>query len=182
MPTNMTLAMLREHLHSKADERLLHYVAANAHKVLYISLDQFCERAEIGMDEAMHFFRAFNAESFVAFKYILRKCLYYEVTDRGVAKRSLSSLMDENIRFELHNLTSFCADLDCGKVEQLARDVWAASEVDLFCAGSTRPLGFTLQRYLSILKIPHRLFGPSEDPATLEQLSASGLVIVFGFA
>ena len=182
MPTNMTIAMLREHLHGDVDEHLLHYVAANAHKVLYISLEQLCDRTETTMAEAMDFFRAFDAKSFVAFKYILRKCLYYEVTDRGVAKRPLSSLLDENIRFEMHNLITFASTLDCNKVEQLARDIWAAPEVNLFCAGSTRPLGATLQRYLSILHIPHRLFGPSENPETLEQLPASGLVIVFGFA
>ena len=67
MPTNMTIAMLREHLHGDVDEHLLHYVAANAHKVLYISLEQLCDRTETTMAEAMDFFRAFDAKSFVAF-------------------------------------------------------------------------------------------------------------------
>lgn len=182
MPANMTLAMLREHLRGEVDERLLRYVAANAHKVLYISLEQLCERADITMTEAVDFLHAFDAKSFVAFKYILRKCLYYESTDRGMVKRSLPSLLDECVRFELHNLIEFSSSIDYDRVDRLARDVWAATEVNAFCAGATRPLGYTLQRYLTNLKIPCHLFGHREKPEVLEQLSPDGLVIVFGFA
>ena len=182
MPSNMTLAMLREHLHGQADEVLLRYVAANAHKVLYLAMDQLCERANISEEQAMAFFRAFNAESFVAFKYILRKCLYYESTEKGVVKRSLSSLSEESIRFDLSNLVNLSAALDYDLVERLAQDIWAAPEVDLFVTGPLRPLGNALSYYLSVLKIRSQLFGPKEDPYTLEVLSPSSVVIVFGFA
>lgn len=182
MPGNMTLAVLREHLHGEVDEKLLHYIAMNAHRVLYISFEQLCERTNISAEQAVAFFRAFNAESFVAFKYILRKCLYYELTDRGLAKRSLSSVLDESIRFELQNLVNFCASLDCDKVEQLAQDIWAAPEVDLFCAGPTQPLGYALSYNFTTLKIRSHLYGYREEPSTLETLSPSNLLIVFGFA
>jgi len=182
MPGNMTLAVLRDNLHGEVDETLLQYVAINAHKVLYISLEQLCERAAVSEEQVMEFFRAFNVVDFVAFKYILRKCLYYEATDRVIVKRSLSSLLDESIRFELHNLTSFCAGLDHDKVEQLARDIWASPEVTLFCAGPTLALGHALASNFTILKIRFHLFRTDDDTATLEALSPSNLLIVFGFA
>lgn len=182
MPGNMTLAVLREYLHGEADERLLQYIAMNAHKVLYISFEQLCERANISEEQATAFFHAFNAESFVAFKYILRKCLYYEATDKGLFKRSLSSLLDESIRFELHNLTSLCANLDYTKVEQLARDIWAAPEVSLLCAGPTLALGHALTSNFTMLKIRSHLYRVGDDAATLETLSPSNLLIVIGFA
>lgn len=182
MPGNMTLSVLREYLHGEVDEKLLHYIAMNAHKVLYISFEQLCERAAISEEQAMEFFRAFNAESFVAFKYILRKCLYYEATDRVIVKRSLSSLLDESIRFELHNLTSFCSGLDHDKVEQLAKDIWAAPEVSLLCAGPTLALGQALTSNFAMLKIRSHLYRAGDDTAALETLSPSNLLIVFGFA
>ena len=182
MPGNMTLAVLREYLHGDVDEKLLHYIAMNAHKVLYISFEQLCERTAISEEQAMDFFRAFNAESFVAFKYILRKCLYYEATDKGLFKRSIPSLLDESIRFELHNLTSFCAGLDHDKVEQLAKDIWAAPEVYLLCAGPTLALGHALTSNFTMLKIRSHLYRSGDDTAILETLSPSSLLIVFGFA
>lgn len=183
MPGNMTLAVLREYLRSDADENLLQYIAMNAHKVLYISLEQLCERANISEEQAMAFFRAFHAESFVAFKYILRKCLYYEATDKGLFKRSLSSLLDESVRFELHNLTSLCVNLDYTKVEQLARDIWDAPEVTLLCAGPTQALGHALVSSFTMLKIRFQLYHRYRDfEAELQTLSSSTLFIVFGFA
>ena len=180
MPTNMTLAMLREHLHGDVDEHLLHYVAANAHKVLYISLEQLCERAGITMAEAVNFFRAFGTNSFVAFKYILRKCLYYEVTDRGIAKRSLTSLSDESIRFSLQNLLQFSSNIAYDQIEQVAHEIQNAPEVDLLCAGPTQPLCVALGYQLKQMKIRSHIYlaNASEE---IETLSTDNLIIVFGF-
>ena len=65
MPGNMTLAVLRNELQGEVDETLLRYVATNAHKVLYISLEQLCERAAVSEEQVMEFFRAFNVVDFV---------------------------------------------------------------------------------------------------------------------
>ena len=132
MSANVTKRMLQEYLKSEVDERLLQYVAENAHEVLYILPEQLYEKAGIDESQAQAFFQAFGVDSFLAFKYILRKCLYYEVRDQKVEKRSLNSLADEVFRMELHNLTTMAARLDCEQVERLAEDILNASEVDLF--------------------------------------------------
>lgn len=182
MPGNMTLAVLREFLHSPADEKLLRYVATNAHKVLYISFEQLCERTGVSAEDAVAFFRAFNAESFVAFKYILRKCLYYELTERGLEKRPLSSVSDESIRFGLHNLIRFSSDIDYDQVERLAREIWAAPEVDMLCAGPTFPLGSAMEYQFTQLKIRSHIFSAKESVDVFDTLPTDNLVIVFGFA
>lgn len=182
MPGNMTLAVLRKFQQAPADEKLLRYVATNAHKVLYISFELLCERAGVSTEQAVAFFRAFNAESFVAFKYILRKCLYYELTERGLERRALSSISDESVRFSLHNLIQFSSTIDYDQVAQLAREIWAAPEVDMLCAGPTFPLGTAMGYQFKQFKIRSHIFSANESVDVFDTLPTDNLVIVFGFA
>ena len=182
MSGNKTKRMLREYLHGEVDERLLHYVAANAHEVLYILPEQLCEKARVSENQAQAFFQAFGVDNFLAFKYILRKCLYYEVHDQGVIKRSLSTIGDEVFRMELHNLTTLADTLDYDLVERLAEDILNTSAVNLYSGAAMRPIAKTLSRSLWLLNIPRREFeesnrGETSDPSAI---SSTDLVIVFG--
>lgn len=184
MASNSTKAMLRAHLKNAVDEDLLDYVAQNANKLLYITQEQFCQKACITSEQALSFFQAFGTDSFIAFKYILRKSLYYEATDLGVVKRPLWSLADESFHYELQNLTKMMATLDYEKIEQLAQDIWNASEVNIICFGSTKPLGFSLHRILEMFRIRTRLFlrGGKDDEPVLSAIDPTCLLIAFGFA
>ena len=182
MSANVTKRMLQEYLKSEVDERLLQYVAENAHEVLYILPEQLYEKAGIDESQAQAFFQAFGVDSFLAFKYILRKCLYYEVRDQKVEKRSLNSLADEVFRMELHNLTTMAARLDCEQVERLAEDILNASEVDLFYSAAMRPIAKNLYRMLNLMDVHPKefvKFGRTEFN-DLDSIPSSGLVIVFG--
>lgn len=182
MSGNMTLAMLREYIRGDADEKILTYVAVNAHKVLYMSLEKLCERLGITEEQAKTFFHAFGSDSFVAFKYILRKCLYYERTAQGAAKRSLSSLSDECVRFSLQNLLHFSSTLDCDKVEQLAKEIWNAPEVNLLYSNPMHPLASALNYQLRQMKIRSHEYSLKETPDIIDTLSPNNLIIVFGFS
>ena len=182
MSGNKTKRMLREYLHGEVDERLLHYVAANAHEVLYILPEQLCEKAGVSESQAQAFFQAFGVDNFLAFKYILRKCLYYEVHDQGVIKRSLSTIGDEVFRMELHNLTTLADTLDYDLVERLAEDILNTSAVNLYSGAAMRPIAKTLSHSLWLLNIPRREFEESNrgETSDLSAISSTDLVIVFG--
>ena len=182
MSGSMTKAVLRTYLTAESvDEELLHYVCINDHTVLYIGLEQLCE--DSGADEAriQAFLRAFGVDDFLAFKYILRKCLYHEATPQGVAKRSLNSLADETIRLEMQNLTAFASKLDTEKVEQLANDILAASQVTIFVRDAATPIASYMKRMLRLLRIAPTVYYEHSNytQEDLDDLKPSGLVIIF---
>lgn len=182
MAGNATKSVLRTYLiNNTVDEALLHYVSMNAHTVLYISQEHLCEQAHVTEAQAQAFFQAFGVDSFLAFKFILRKCLYHEVTDQGVVKRQLTSLADEVIRLEMHNLATFAAEIDHEKIDRLAEDILAASEVTVFVRTASTPIAVSLKNMLRLLKIPVKLYYENTvyDQDDLEAISASGLVIIF---
>lgn len=181
MAGNMTKSLLRTYLKESVDEELLHFVSMNVHKVLYLSLDLFCQEANIDEDQAQTFFQAFGVSNFIAFQYILRKCLYYELSDQGVTKRSLPSLADEVIRIEMQNLMTFASTLEYDKIDRLAEDILSASNVYILGDGAALPIANTLDMMLWVLKIPKKVFKLHDiyNQDVLNSLSPSGLVIIF---
>lgn len=185
MITESSKALLQSHLQEEVDETILNYVTANAngHRVLYMSLEQLCSNANIDEEQAFTFFRAFGVNSFLAFKRLLRDCLYCEKTELGVTSRSVASIADDVLRYEMQNLTELAASLDCTMVRRLAQDIRQAGEVIAIGRGSTEPYAHNLTRLLRQLGI--RAVQPSnqdlEDTAYLSTLDSSALVIVFGF-
>ena len=183
MAGNMTKAVLRTYLtQDTVDEKLLHYICMRAHTVLYLSLEQLCEDANVDEARMQAFFHAFGVGDFIAFKYILRKCLYYEVSDQKLTKRSLDSLSDEVIRMEMQNLASLSAELDTGKIDRLAEDILNASHVNIICRAGYKSTANALAHTLWLLKIPNRFWDEtsSYDPTQPEDFPPSSLVIVFG--
>lgn len=178
---NSIKKMLRTYLKADVDETLLNLVAMDAHEVLYTSQQLLCEKAGVDEAQLLAFFQAFEVDNFAAFKFILRKCLYYEAADHGVERRSPSSLADEVLFLEMRNLSNFALTLDREQLMRLARDITAAPEVNIFAYGATKPLGVTLRRILWLFKIRYRLFTGSEpnEQKELERMDSSGLVIVF---
>ena len=155
MITESSKALLQRYLQEDVDENLLNYVATNAsgHSILYMSLEQFCTKAGIDEVQAFAFFKAFGVNSFLAFKRILRDCLYCENTEWGVTSRSISSIADDVLRYEIHNLTELAATLDCTMVRRLAQDIQKAGEIIAFGRGATEPYAHNLTRMLRQLGI-----------------------------
>ena len=183
MAGNMTKSVLRTHLISDTvDEELLHYVCMNAHTVLYLSLEQLCEAAGADAERAQAFFQAFGVDDFIAFKYILRKCLYYEVSDRGTVRRSLNSLSDEVIRMEMQNLTALSSILDTEQIDRLAEDILNASQVTIICRAGYKSIADSLAHMLWLLDIPRTIMHEESiyDPVQIDESPPSSLVIVFG--
>ncbi len=182
MSANTTKAVLRTYLTTDAvDEELLHYFCANAHTALYISLEHLCEQTGVDEERAQAFFQAFGVDDLLAFKYILRKCLYHEVTEQGTVKRSLDSMAEEAIRMEMHNLTTFAARLDTEKINRLAEDILSASEVTIFVRSAATPIASYLNRMLRLLRIPPTIYyeRSTYSQEELDALRPSGLVIIF---
>ena len=180
MAGNMTKSVLRTYLISDTvDEELLHYVCMNAHTVLYLSLEQLCEAAGADAERAQAFFQAFGVDDFIAFKYILRKCLYYEVSDGGPVKRSLNSLSDEVIRMEMQNLTALSSILDTEQIDRLADDILNAPQVTIICREGYRSTADSLAAMLRLLNVPSTTMS-TYDPAQIDEIPPSSLVIVFG--
>lgn len=183
MAGNMTRSVLRTYLISDTvDEELLQYVCMNAHTVLYISLEQLCEEAGVNAEQMQTFFRAFGVDDFIAFKYILRKCLYYEVSDGGPVRRSLNSLSDEVIRMEMQNLTALSAILDTEQLDRLAEDILNAPQVTIICRAGYRSTADSLAHMLWLLDIPRTILHEEStyDPVQIDEIPPSNLVIVFG--
>lgn len=180
MAGNMTKSVLRTYLIRKTvDEELLHYVCMNAHTVLYLSLEQLCEAAGADVERVQAFFQTFGVDDFIAFKYILRKCLYYEVSDRGTVRRSLNSLSDEVIRMEMQNLTALSAILDTEQIDRLAEDILNAPHVTIICREGYRSTADSLAEMLRLLNVPRTIMS-TYDPAQIDEILPSSLVIVFG--
>ena len=182
MARNTTRQVLCTYLKEEVDPALLDFTAAEVHKVLYYSQEQFCALAGITEDQALSFFRAFGTDSFLAFKYILRKCLYYEIRDGKPVKRSLNSLSDEVLQQEIRNLTELSAGLDHDMVDRLAEDILSAPEVELFFSNAMEPSASALSRMLKLLGIRVRSFprNSSFDETALDSIPPDALVIVFG--
>ncbi len=179
MSKNTTKRMLQQYQKAEVDEKLLDFVCAKAHDILYISPVQFCERTGLDNAQAKAFFQAFDVDSFVAFKYILRKCLYYEVTEHGVKHRSPAALADEVIRMEMLNLANYAASFDSERLERLAQDINAAAEINLLCSSTTRTFADYLSHILGLFKVKRHIYDNAKgiDEAAL---SPDSLVIVWG--
>lgn len=183
MAGNMTKSVLRTHLISDTvDEELLQYICMNAHTVLYISLEQLCKEAGVDAERVQAFFQTFGVDDFIAFKYILRKCLYYEVSDRGTVRRSLNSLSDEVIRMEMQNLTALSSILDTEQIDRLAEDILNASQVTIICRAGYKSIADSLAHMLWLLDIPRTIMHEESiyDPVQIDEIPPSSLVIVFG--
>ena len=179
--------LLRQHIQDGAEvnENLLSFVAnnSNGQSVLYMSLEQFCGAAGINYSEASAFFHSFGINSFLSFKSLLRECLYSEMTECGMVNRTIASIADEVVRYEMQNLCDFSKSIDCVKMKRLAEDIMNASEVVLFVHDYSSPSAHNMARMLRVLKIEHHISSTksTEDANRLLNLSDSALVITFGF-
>lgn len=173
--------MLRTYLKTNVDEPLMHYVIVNAHEVLYMSQKQLCTKAGVTNEQLMTFLRAFEVDKFVAFKFILRKCLYYEVTANGVEKRTPASIANEVLLKEMQNLSEFAFMLDHEKLIQLAKDITEAPEVNIICKGSPEPLGYHLYTILRFhnLKVNYYDTLEKDGQRLIDTLDPSSLIINF---
>lgn len=175
--------LLRQHLkqHDNINEKLFDYVAQNANQVLYFSFEQLRDVTACSTEELFAFFQAFSMDSLESFKEVLRNIIYYEATPLGTVERSLSSIATEMVLYEMRNLTTFSAQLDCEKIERLADDILSASEVILFGSRNTgSTYASVLARKLKHHHINVRLITNNTSNACLTSVSASALVIAFG--
>ena len=180
------MAKLRTYLKEDTDPQLLAFVSepTTIHNLLNMALGQFCVAAGIDQHQAMAFFKAFGANSFLGFKRVIRECLYSESFGDGLRPRSTTSIASEIIRNEIQNLGDFWHNLDCVGIDRLARDIHAAREVWLFGQGASGVYIKAFSHILRIAKIPFRIADmQEEDMRTLQQTPAHDrpLVIAFSF-
>jgi len=175
--------LLRQHLkqHDNINEKLFDYVAQNANQVLFFSFEQLRDVTACSTEELFAFFQAFSMDSLESFKEVLRNIIYYEATPLGTVERSLTSIATEMILYEMRNLTTFSAQLDCEKIERLADDILSASEVILFGSRNTgSTYASVLARKLKHHNVNVRLITNNTSNACLTAVSDSALVIAFG--
>lgn len=179
------MAKLRAHLREEADPRLLDLVSdpTTIHDVLVMSLGQFCMVADVDEGDAMAFFRAFGANSFLNFKQVVRECLYSDLSPQGLQPRSTTSIANEILRCEMQNLSDFWRDLDCGGIDRLARDILSAREIWLFGQGASSVYTKALSHILWVSNIPYRITDmPEEDLLALQQAAPQDRPLVIAFA
>lgn len=180
-----TYKLLLAHAHGEVNEELLSFVANNSNgsSILYMSMERFCEIAGIDECQAMNFFRSFGANSFLAFKNLLRETLYSEATSLGVTDRSISSIADEVIRYEIQNLAIFSQTIDCLNIKRLAKEILSASEVILFSYDHYAPILDNLARMFRVLGIKFNIVTSTniEDNIDIPAISKSSLILTFGF-
>lgn len=185
MTGNSNKILLRKFLKGEIDERLFNYVADNANNVLFYSFEQLCDKANVSQEELHAFFQAFGVDSLNVFKEFLRYVIYYEATPLGEVQRPLTSIAEEMIRYEIQNLVKYAAQLDCGMIECLAKDILSASEVIVFGSRvaniyADRLVNLLKRRGVKVRKLDPQEFGAEESD--LNALGPSALVIAFGVA
>lgn len=180
MDIKVTEALLRNYLQRDADEKLLQFVAANAHSVLFWYPERFCEKAGVSISECADFFSAFGVPSLEAFKNILRNVLYQDMQDGVVTKRSIISITNELIETEIENLKTLAQSMDYNNLQRLTHDIAQATEVLVLGNGGTAPYAIYLTDMLNKLGIKaQRQRGLG---GFLNSHDSSTLVISFGIA
>lgn len=184
MSEKYTRKTLREKLTERLGRELADYVVSNTSTILYMKLETFCAAAGISREQAAAVFEAFGAGNFMEFKDVLRDSLYYESGSDSIRRRSISSITDEIVRFELKNLTDLAGNMDYELLARLTQDVLAASEVLVIGARACTPYALYLTRMLLKLGIRARFFDPAGDDRCdlVSTIDPSALVIVFGMA
>lgn len=175
---------LRSHLKGEADEHLLTFTAnnANGQSILFMSLEQFCSAAGVDEGRALRFFSSFGLNSFVGFKRLLRESLYCDMTEQGVVSRSISSIADEVIRYELQNLADLSRTIDTVQIRRLAQDILSASNVVILFQSMSSPPSHTLARAFRTLGINYMVATKARlDTSDLSALDHTALLIAFGF-
>ena len=173
-------AQLRKHLLQEIDERLLQFVTANVHSILYWSQERFCQKASITEEECTALFSAFGVSSFAELKDLLRGALYQDVQGASFSKRSIASITEELIETEIQNLRELSQTMDYELLQRLTMDIQQASDVLVIGNGGAAPYSSYLCDMLGKLGIKaHKLtnlanFFNSHD--------CSSLVIAFGIA
>ena len=180
MNAKITETLLRKYLLRQADESLLHFVAVNAHAILYWTMDRFCEQTGISVDGCMAFLSAFGVSSMEDFKNLLRIVLYQDITDGNITQRSISSISNELIDTEIGNLRELARTVDYDNLQRLTNDVMQATDVLVIGAGGAAPYAIYFREMLNKLGVKAYKFESvasflnSHDPSTL--------VISFGIA
>ena len=177
--------LLREHAPGDVNEALLSFIVrnSNGHSILYMSQEQFCAAAGVSEEEAAAFFLSFGANSFLAFKRLLRECLYKESTELGTMDRSIASIADEVIRYEMQNLSDFSRSIDCTMIKRFAQDILNAGEVVLFTHSIYSPLVDYMAKMLCTLGIKFSIMSPERILGNVNLFNPpeSSLIITFGF-
>ena len=178
---NQTIkALLQKHLLHDVDEPLLQFVAANAHSILFWSVELICQKAGIREEALFDFFSAFGVSSPVAFKSLLRSVLYQDMQEQAVVKRSIKSITEELIEAEIQNLRTLARNMDYENLERLTWDLAHASDVLVIGNGGAAPYSFYMIEMLNKLGIKaHKL---DELAGFLNSHDTSSLVISFGIA
>ena len=180
MEHKTTEALLRGRLLREADESLLQFTAANAHSILYWSLDRYCKKSAVSEEACTTFFSAFGADSFTDFKNILRIVLYQDAQGASFTKRSIASITEELIETEIQNLRELSQTMDYELLQRLTMDIQQATDVLVIGTGASAHYANYLCDMLGKLGIKaHKLTSLANF---FNSYDCSTLVIAFGIA
>lgn len=178
-----TKILLRSYLKGAVDEALFDFVTDNAPTVLFSSMEHICRKAGVSEVAFCAFLAAFGVDSFPAFQDILRGVLYQETQEQGVAKRSLSSIVEELVDGEIRNLSTLARNMDYEGLHRLTREILQASEVLVLGSSGAAPYALYLTRMLNLLGIKAHSINANESIlGFLSSHDRSVLVIAFGIA
>ena len=183
MSNTNTKKLLQGYLKYNVDEKLLDFVAENAPTVLFSSMEHICRKAGVSEVAFCAFLAAFGTDSFLAFKDVLRGVLYQESKEQGVAKRSISSIVEELVDGEIRNLSTLARSMDYEQLDRLTREILQAGEVLVLGSSGAAPYALYLTRMLNLLGI--KAISPGANDSILSFLSShdrSVPVIAFGIA
>lgn len=183
MANTSTKTLLRGYLKGSVDQALFDFVTDNAPAVLFSSMEHICRKAGVSEGALCAFLAAFGTDSLQAFKDILRSVLYQEAQGQGVAKRPISSIVEELADGEMRNLSGAIRELDYEQLDRLTQDIVHAGDVLVLGTGGTAPYCIYLTRMLNLLGIKAQSVTP--NVSILDYVSShdrSALVIAFGIA
>ncbi len=177
-------AKLRERVNGAVNEQLLNYIAENISQVAYMSGDKLCFAAQCSREELAAFMDHLGVANMLEFKGLLRDIAYGEAEGPDdVMERSLRSVVDMVVRYEMTNMSDFGTNLDIKLVDQLTRDILAASEVYVVGLRNSAPMAVYAVQILSKVGIKARQIGSAENYLDeVAGMDRSGLVLALGFS
>lgn len=166
------------------NENILDFVCGNINSVTYMNFERLCYVTESTAQEMQAFFESLGFDSLYDFNTVLREIIYNEGDGPDdVQERSLRSVVDMVLRYEMSNMTEFSANLDMELVDRLARELLSVPEVYIVGLQSCTPLAIYAAHILSKVGIKTRRVDMEgnylDDIANLDR---SGLVLAFGFS
>ena len=174
-------AFLTQQAAEDVNERLLEYMATHIGSVPFATVEKIAYDCQTSPEEIHQFIRSLGFETLIDFKSHLRKANYFEKKDGKLQNVDIQNIASAMMRCEMQNLTEFFNDFDYDKLDRLAEDITAASEVVLL--GSRTYTIYAVYMFNRMgIRTTHLDMRDCNILDFIATLDRSALVIPFGFA